>query len=62
MLECPAPTPGQLVIRVDAEAFLALVPRVPVRTHTAIFPLAAANVALDRLRAGELEGASVIVP
>jgi hypothetical protein len=47
MLECPAPTPGQLVIRVDAEAFLAL---------------AAANVALDRLRAGELEGASVIVP
>jgi propanol-preferring alcohol dehydrogenase len=48
--------------RSDAEAFLALAPQVPVRTHTEIFPLAAANAALDRLRAGELEGAAVIVP
>ncbi len=48
--------------RRDAETFLALAPRVPVRTHTETFPLAAANTALDRLRAGELEGAAVLVP
>ncbi len=48
--------------RRDAEEFLALAPQVPVRTHTETFPLAAANTALDRLRAGELEGAAVIVP
>jgi propanol-preferring alcohol dehydrogenase len=48
--------------RRDAEAFLALAPQVPVRTHTESFPLAAANTALDRLRAGELEGAAVLVP
>jgi propanol-preferring alcohol dehydrogenase len=35
---------------------------VPVRTHTQKFPLAAANEALDRLRAGQLEGAAVLVP
>jgi propanol-preferring alcohol dehydrogenase len=48
--------------RRDAEAFLALAPQVPVRTHTEAFPLAAANDALDRLRAGKLEGAAVLVP
>jgi len=48
--------------RRDAEAFLALAPQVPVRTHTETFPLAAANDALDRLRAGKLEGAAVLVP
>ncbi len=48
--------------RRDAEEFLALAPQVPVRTHTETFPLAAANAALDRLRAGKLEGAAVIVP
>jgi propanol-preferring alcohol dehydrogenase len=48
--------------RRDAETFLALAPQVPVKTHTQTFPLAAANDALDRLRAGKLEGAAVLVP
>ncbi len=48
--------------RADGEEFLALAPRVPVRTTTAAFPLAEANEALRRLRAGEIEGAAVLVP
>ncbi|MDQ8700286.1 zinc-dependent alcohol dehydrogenase family protein [Hyphomicrobium sp. LHD-15] len=48
--------------RRDAEEFLALAPRVPVRTHTTALPLAKANEALDRLRRGELTGALVLVP
>jgi len=48
--------------RRDAEEFLALAPQVPVRTHTETFPLEAANTALQRLRAGNLEGAAVLVP
>ena len=48
--------------RQDAIEFLALAPRVPVRTHTVEFPLARANEALDALRNGELNGAAVLVP
>jgi propanol-preferring alcohol dehydrogenase len=48
--------------RRDAEEFLALAPKVPVRTATELFPLADANEALDRLRAGRLRGAAVLVP
>jgi propanol-preferring alcohol dehydrogenase len=48
--------------RRDGAAFLTLAPQVPVRTHTETFPLAAANDALDRLRASKLEGAAVLVP
>jgi len=48
--------------RRDAEEFLALAPRVPVRTDTETLPLAAANDALDRLRRGEVRGALVLVP
>jgi propanol-preferring alcohol dehydrogenase len=48
--------------RRDAEEFLALAPRVPVRTHAVPFPLAEANVALNRLRSGQLQGAAVLVP
>ena len=48
--------------RADGEAFLALAPRVPVRCEVTTFPLAAANEALDRLRAGRIEGAAVLVP
>jgi len=48
--------------RRDGEEFLALAPRVPVRTTVEEFPLAHAAVALDRLRAGELRGAAVLVP
>jgi alcohol dehydrogenase, propanol-preferring len=48
--------------RADAVAFLALAPRVPVRTEVEVFPLAEANAALERLRAGRLSGAAVLVP
>lgn len=48
--------------RKDAEEFLDLAPRVPVRTHTTAVPLEEANMALDRLRRGDLTGALVLVP
>lgn len=48
--------------RADAEAFLALAPKVPVRTHTIAYPLRDANQALDDLRAGRLSGAAVLLP
>ena len=48
--------------RRDAEEFLALAPRVPVRTQTSAYPLASANEALDDLRHGRLEGAAVLLP
>jgi propanol-preferring alcohol dehydrogenase len=47
--------------RRDGEEFLELAPRVPVRTEVEAFPLAAANEALDRLRAGRVRGAAVLV-
>ena len=48
--------------RRDAEAFLDLAPRIPVRTTIETVPLAAANEALARLRDGRLTGAAVLVP
>ncbi|MEX2646417.1 MAG: zinc-dependent alcohol dehydrogenase family protein [Gaiellaceae bacterium] len=48
--------------RRDGEEFLALAPHVPVRTEVEQFPLARANEALDRLRAGDVRGAAVLVP
>jgi propanol-preferring alcohol dehydrogenase len=48
--------------RRDGLAFLALAPRVPVRTQVERFPLEAANEALTRLREGRIEGAAVLVP
>jgi propanol-preferring alcohol dehydrogenase len=48
--------------RRDGEEFLALAPRVPVRTETRTNPLAEANAALAALRGGELTGAAVLVP
>ncbi|MGZ8346912.1 MAG: zinc-dependent alcohol dehydrogenase family protein [Allosphingosinicella sp.] len=48
--------------RADGEEFLATAAQVPVRTETTIFPLSQANEALAQLRAGELEGAAVLVP
>jgi alcohol dehydrogenase, propanol-preferring len=48
--------------RRDGEEFLALAPRVPVRTEVETFPLAEANEALARLRAGRVRGAAVLVP
>jgi alcohol dehydrogenase, propanol-preferring len=46
--------------RDDGEEFLALAPRVPVRTAVETHPLERANEALARLRAGELRGAAVL--
>jgi len=48
--------------RRDAEEFLALAPRVPVRAAVTAFPLEEANAALAAMRAGTLEGAAVVVP
>ena len=46
--------------RRDGEEFLALAPRVPVRTEVEEYPLEAANLALDRLRSGRVRGAAVL--
>lgn len=48
--------------RRDGEEFLALAPRVPVRIAAEALPLEQAPAALDRLRAGHVEGALVLVP
>jgi len=47
--------------RRDGREFLALAPRVPVRTEVEPFPLDRANEALARLREGQLRGAAVLV-
>jgi propanol-preferring alcohol dehydrogenase len=47
--------------RRDCEEFLALAPRVPVRTEVHHYPLERAGEALDDLRAGRFDGAAVIV-
>ena len=47
--------------RADGEEFMAMAPRVPVRTEVESFPLGEANQALDRLRAGEVRGAAVLL-
>jgi alcohol dehydrogenase, propanol-preferring len=46
--------------RRDGEEFLALAPRVPVRTEIGVRPLAEANEALDSIRTGSLRGAAVL--
>ena len=46
--------------RHDAEEFLELAPRVPVRTEIALFQLDDANEALAQLRGGMIRGAAVI--
>lgn len=48
--------------RRDGTEFLDLAARARVRTHVTPLPLAKANLALDRLRAGEVEGALVLIP
>ncbi len=48
--------------RRDGEEFLALAPRIPVRTEIERFALADANLALDRLRRGDIQGAAVLIP
>jgi propanol-preferring alcohol dehydrogenase len=46
--------------RADAEEFLELAPKVPVRTRPLPYALEQANQALDDLRAGRLQGAAVL--
>jgi propanol-preferring alcohol dehydrogenase len=48
--------------RRDGEEFLALAPRVPVRTEVESFPLESANQALSALREGRIRGAAVVCP
>lgn len=47
--------------RRDGEELLTLAGEIPLRTEVVPFPLEAANEALDRLRAGRIEGAAVLV-
>jgi len=48
--------------RADGEEFLALAGQMPLKTTTRKFALADANIALDALRKGTIEGAAVLVP
>ena len=48
--------------REDGDAFLAMAPKIPVRTTTVPFPLTDANHAIAQLRQGMIEGAAVLVP
>ncbi|HKP91812.1 MAG TPA: zinc-dependent alcohol dehydrogenase family protein [Thermoleophilaceae bacterium] len=47
--------------RADGDRFMRLAPEVPVRTEVEPYPLERANEALDRLRAGGVRGAAVLV-
>lgn len=47
--------------RSDGEAFLDIAPKAGVKTEVETFPLASANEALERLRAGTLRGAAVLM-
>lgn len=47
--------------RRDGEEFLTLAPKVPIKTHIETFALEQANAALERLRAGRISGAAVLV-
>ncbi|MCL5959964.1 MAG: alcohol dehydrogenase, partial [Chloroflexi bacterium] len=49
------------LMRRDGEELLAVAPKVPVKTEVQVFRLEQANEALDRLRAGKIEGAAVLV-
>ncbi|GIK48470.1 MAG: zinc-dependent alcohol dehydrogenase family protein [Hyphomonadaceae bacterium] len=48
--------------RKDARDFLALAPRIGLKTHIARYPLEQANRALADLRAGRFQGAAVLIP
>lgn len=48
--------------RRDGIDFLALAPKVPIRTEVEVFSLSTANEALNRLRDGRIRGAAVLVP
>ncbi len=46
--------------RQDGEEFLQIAPQVPVKTKVQLFPLEQANVALDHIRQGQVQGAAVL--
>lgn len=46
--------------RRDGQEFLQIAPRVPVKTKVQIFPLEEANTALEKFRAGKLDGNAVL--
>ncbi len=46
--------------REDGEEFMRIAPQIPVKTTIELFDLSNANEALDRLRAGKIEGAAVL--
>ena len=46
--------------RRDGEEFFQIAPRVPVQTRTEVFPLEQANIALEKFRAGRLDGTAVL--
>lgn len=48
--------------RADGDAFMRVAARVPLRIETTALPLQQANEALERLRAGRVAGAAVLVP
>ncbi len=48
--------------RADGAEFLEIAAQMKLRTETTVFPLSRANEALDLLRAGNIEGAAVLVP
>jgi propanol-preferring alcohol dehydrogenase len=48
--------------RQDAQEFMALAPRIPVKTSTTPYPLHQANQALDDFRHGRIHGAAVLHP
>ncbi len=48
--------------RRDGDEFLALAPKVPVKTEVETFSLADANEALNLLRDGQITGAAVLIP
>jgi propanol-preferring alcohol dehydrogenase len=50
------------VTRRDAEEFMNIASKVPLRTEVQTFPLTEANEALSRLREGRLQGAAVLAP
>ena len=47
--------------RDDARAFFDVAARIPIRTSFEVFPLAEANVALERLKAGQISPAPAVL-
>lgn len=48
--------------RLDGIEFMELAAKIPIKTHTQIYKLSDANIALQDLRSGKFEGAAVLLP